>query len=203
MVLFRTEQQRLVEAGAVRVTYRAWQSPRVKVGAKYRLGAGHIEIHSCDAVAVSSITGADAAEAGFANSDAVITAAAYRRPDGLAFPDTLYRVTFSYEAAPTGREPETGHLSSADAAMLTKKLDAMDQRSSFGPWTRQTLQIIADNPGVVSSILAEQLGRHRPDFKLDVRKLKALGLTISLLTGYELSPRGQALLDSLDPVSSN
>jgi hypothetical protein len=29
-----------------------------------------------------------------------------------------------------------------------------------------------------------------------VRKLKALGLTTSLEVGYELSPRGQALLDA-------
>ena len=29
-------------------------------------------------------------------------------------------------------------------------------------------------------------------FKLDVRKLKELGLTVSLRTGYRLSPRGDA-----------
>jgi hypothetical protein len=32
---------------------------------------------------------------------------------------------------------------------------------------------------------------------LNVRKLKHLGLTESLGTGYRLSPRGEALLDSL------
>ncbi|MEJ7721115.1 MAG: hypothetical protein WKF58_12005 [Ilumatobacteraceae bacterium] len=31
-------------------------------------------------------------------------------------------------------------------------------------------------------------------FKLDVRKLKNLGLTHSLAVGYELSPRGRAYL---------
>ena len=31
-------------------------------------------------------------------------------------------------------------------------------------------------------------------FKLDVRKLKALGLTEGLEVGYQLSPRGVALL---------
>ena len=34
-------------------------------------------------------------------------------------------------------------------------------------------------------------------FKLDVRKLKGLGLTISLGTGYRLSPRGEAYLRHL------
>jgi len=32
-------------------------------------------------------------------------------------------------------------------------------------------------------------------FKRDVRRLKELGLTVSLSVGYELSPRGQAFLD--------
>jgi hypothetical protein len=32
-------------------------------------------------------------------------------------------------------------------------------------------------------------------FTTDVRKLKNLGLTMSLPVGYELSPRGQAYLD--------
>ena len=37
----------------------------------------------------------------------------------------------------------------------------------------------------------------RADFKLNIRKLKALGLTISLEVGYRLSPRGVALLATL------
>jgi hypothetical protein len=40
------------------------------------------------------------------------------------------------------------------------------------------------------------VGRETAPFKLDVRKLKNLGLTISLEVGYELSPRGQAFLDA-------
>ncbi len=45
--------------------------------------------------------------------------------------------------------------------------------------------------------LAAGFGRDTAPFKLDVRKLKALGLTESLDVGYRLSPRGQALLDHL------
>ena len=49
--------------------------------------------------------------------------------------------------------------------------------------------------GWVSSVhLAETLGWDRPEFKLQVRRLKALGLTISLDVGYRLSPRGEAYL---------
>ncbi len=74
-----------------------------------------------------------------------------------------------------------------------QKLD----KAAPAPWTRQALQLIADHPGVVSTSLAETAGMERADFKLNIRKLKALGLTISLEVGYRLSPRGVALLATL------
>jgi hypothetical protein len=42
------------------------------------------------------------------------------------------------------------------------------------------------------------VGIDKPTFKNDVRKLKTLGLTISHSPGYELSPRGRAVLAHLD-----
>jgi biotin operon repressor len=48
----------------------------------------------------------------------------------------------------------------------------------------------------VSTALAEALGRERFALKADVRKLKRLGLTLSLEVGYELSPRGRSYLDA-------
>jgi len=42
--------------------------------------------------------------------------------------------------------------------------------------------------------LAAELNLERAPFKLNVRKLKNLGLTMSLETGYRISPRGEALL---------
>ena len=50
-------------------------------------------------------------------------------------------------------------------------------------------------PAIRAGDLADEVGRERLPFKADVRKLKNLGLTISLGVGYELSPRGQAYLD--------
>ena len=57
------------------------------------------------------------------------------------------------------------------------------------------LRLIADRPGVRAGDLAAESGRERLEFKADVRKLKALGLTESLEVGYRLSPRGRAYLD--------
>ena len=57
------------------------------------------------------------------------------------------------------------------------------------------LRLIGEREGVRAGDLADELGMERLPFKVDVRKLKALGLTESLGTGYRLSPRGQAWLD--------
>jgi predicted DNA-binding transcriptional regulator YafY len=62
------------------------------------------------------------------------------------------------------------------------------------PWTRETLRLIRARPGVRAADLARDLGHAHDEFKRDVRKLKNLGLTISLETGYRLTPKGEALL---------
>jgi hypothetical protein len=79
-------------------------------------------------------------------------------------------------------------------AALTDRLQRLDAASTHGPWTWQTLELIAGNPGVRAEDLAASVGREKMPFKLDVRKLKELGLTESLTTGYRLSPRGESLL---------
>lgn len=83
------------------------------------------------------------------------------------------------------------------AVKLTARLARMDRTGAHGPWTGAVLTQIADRPGTVSTVLAEALGWERQDFKLHVRRLKELGLTISLTVGYELSPRGATYLDRL------
>ena len=70
----------------------------------------------------------------------------------------------------------------------------MDRRSRSGAWTQATLRAIAAKPAVRAASLARALGRPRDEFKRDVRKLKNLGLTSSLETGYRLTAKGEALL---------
>ena len=85
-------------------------------------------------------------------------------------------------------------LSEDDRAEIDRRLRRLDGASSHGPWTGETLAIIAERPEVRAADLAAALGRERAPFKLDVRKLKALGLTLSFEIGYRLSPRGEAYL---------
>lgn len=58
------------------------------------------------------------------------------------------------------------------------------------------LRLIERRPRISSAELAREAGRERRAFKADVRKLKELGLTVSHEVGYELSPKGRALLRS-------
>ena len=57
------------------------------------------------------------------------------------------------------------------------------------------LELIRANPATRAPDLAASLGRETKGFKTDVRKLKTLGLTESLVVGYRLSPRGETFLD--------
>ena len=59
------------------------------------------------------------------------------------------------------------------------------------------LTAIRDHPSVPATELAAGFAREKMPFKLDVRKLKELGLTESLRPGYRLSPRGQSVLARL------
>jgi hypothetical protein len=89
------------------------------------------------------------------------------------------------------RVPEHDELE-AVAARLTR-IDA----ASPTPWTTRYLELIADQPGIVSRVLARQVAADVPLFKRRVRQLKELGLTESLEVGYRLSPRGRAVLERL------
>lgn len=74
----------------------------------------------------------------------------------------------------------------------------MDASSTAGPWTLTTLRLIRDHPGVRAAHLAASVHRETPKFKIDVRKLKELGLTESLEVGYQLSPRGRVVLQRVE-----
>ncbi|MEP7209299.1 MAG: ASCH domain-containing protein [Alphaproteobacteria bacterium] len=55
-----------VASGAVTCSVRIWQSPRVKVGGRYRLGSGAIEVTSIRQIDLPDITPALARRSGFA-----------------------------------------------------------------------------------------------------------------------------------------
>ena len=111
---------------------------------------------------------------------------------------TTYRIAVHREGDdPRIARHERVDLDAAEWADVDRRLESLDARSTIGPWTRATLRIIADRPGVLAATLASELGQERAPFKQRVRHLKALGLTESLEVGYRLSPLGAAALTHL------
>jgi len=55
-----------IMAGEITETVRIWQSPRVKVGGRYRLGPGAVEVTRMREIEVSDITPELARRSGFA-----------------------------------------------------------------------------------------------------------------------------------------
>ena len=84
-----------------------------------------------------------------------------------------------------------------EIADVEARLARLDRASRHGPWTLAVLAAIRDGPATPAADLAASFGREKLPFKVDVRKLKEMGLTESLRPGYRLSPRGEAVLEAL------
>jgi hypothetical protein len=174
--------------GSVTVAYRRWDRPRVKPGGTQRTVAGVVRFDTVEEVDPAGLTEDDAARSG-AGSLAELLRLLSRR-DGAH----VYRMEVSLAGAdPRVALREQEELSDDDRRAVDARLDRWDAARG-APWTREILRLIAGNPGVRAPDLAASLGRETLPFKLDVRKLKELGLTRSLSVGYEISPRGRAYL---------
>ena len=191
-------EQRLrdgIHTGEIVLAFRRWKRSQVVPGHRYRTGIDMVEVEAVDVVEPSSVDAAQAREAGYASVGDLL---AGLRGDP-AFP--VYRIRLHRIDGPDPRDElaRTASLTDSDVAAITARLARMDRSSGRGPWTGAVLALIADRPAVVSTVLAEAIGWERQDFKLHVRRLKVLGLTLSLDVGYRLSPRGESYLRSTRP----
>ncbi len=179
--------------GSITVAFRGWHRPTVVAGRAYRTGGGRIEVVSVDAIDPGAVSVDDAAAAGYSSVDDAL--ANVRTDDGRI----VHRVEFRLLTEPDPREALANDTDmDLDAVVeITKRLDRLDAASTHGAWTRPTLALVAEHPARRAPDLAAMVGRETAPFKLDVRKLKNLGLTTSLKIGYELSPRGRAYLDAV------
>ena len=65
-MMFTKRLREAVSRGEVTCSVRIWQSPRVKVGGRYPLGPGHIEVTAIHQISLSDVTPALARQSGFA-----------------------------------------------------------------------------------------------------------------------------------------
>lgn len=182
-MLFRASDLEGIASGEITLAFRRWDKPRVKPGGSQRTRIGLVAF---DAVRKAGrVSNRDARRAGYASADAL--RAAWEHRDG-----DLYRI----ELRLAGPDPRIALRESEPSASELAALHARLQR--MGGWTYDYLRTIAERPGVRAPDLAASYGRETQPFKLDVRKLKELGLTESLRIGYRISPRGEAILKTSD-----
>jgi hypothetical protein len=192
-MMFPLRHLRAIRDGEITTAYRRWDRPRVKVGGTQRTSVGVVAFDAGTVVPLESISEADARAAGHASVAEMLELFGRRSPDW-----PIWRVDLHYAGVdPRVALRNKSRLSKADVAELTAKLDRLDAASTHGPWTRTTLELIRDRPEVRAPDHAASVGRETKPFKIDVRKLKELGLTESLRIGYRISPRGKALMKKL------
>jgi hypothetical protein len=191
-VLFRRRSLDGIRAGEITLAFRRWDRPRARAGGRQRTVVGELTIDSVEPVERAAITPEDAARAGHSSVDELF-AELDARGDSQ-----IWRIELHW----AGEDPrralrEQAELDDAELDRLRARLERFDAASRHGAWTRQTLELIAAHPETRAEDLAASIGREKLPFKRDVRKLKELGLTESLLVGYRISPRGRALLERL------
>lgn len=179
-----------IVAGDINLAFRRWKKARIKPSTKLRTPVGVVKIESVRIFSEKELTESEAAKAGFSSVEEILKSLVKYEPA------PLYRIELTY----AGTDPrellrEKDNLSNQDLADIKKKLESFDTRSKQGPWTIKLLQMLQEMPGEKAATLAEAMNwEDKEALKRQVRKLKELGLTISLGTGYKLSPRGKAFL---------
>jgi len=178
-----------IRDGSVTAVFRRWDAPRVRPGGTQRTPAGVVRFTSVEPASMDTLTENDARAAGMASLAELVKVNQFGRGE------QLYRIGVTFDR-PDERVALRDTLpSAADVGAISAALDRLDRGRRTGPWTREILALIASHPAVRAPDLAASLGRPTQPFKIDVRKLKELGLTHSLEIGYELSTRGRAYLD--------
>ena len=177
---FDTQCSRGVLSGRITVSFRNWKRPHAAVGGIYRLRpSGAVKVTGVRPVRLCVIEADDLRRSGFESVAAV--AEFLKLPESAS----VTRVEFELTDEPAGKPlPE---LSADD---VVTRLQATDRRSAT-PWTADVLALIRDHPATRAGDLAPRMGWDTPAFKANVRKLKRIGLTQSLETGYRLTDMGE------------
>lgn len=197
LLLFQKRFHAGLVDGSVTLTFRRWVKPHVRAGGRYRCHPiGVLEVDAVEQVKMREISERDALASGFPTRAGLVDYLQSAKPDEALAPGSpVWRVRLHHggdgDRIELALEAE---LSAEDVKSIQTRLAKLDAN---GAWTKKTLGLIQAHPRVAASQLAKKLGRETEPFKIDVRKLKKLGLTQSFEVGYEISPRGRAYLDAI------
>jgi hypothetical protein len=179
-----------IKSGKIKLAFRKWRKPAVKTGGTQKDAIGVIRFGKVLKVSQRSITQADATAAGYSHLDELL-AALQKIEEG-----SIYKIQLAYESEdPRIELREQTSLSDEEFKKLRKRLDRLDAGKN-GPWTSKYLRLIDKYPERRAGDLADMMNMEKEDFKLNVRKLKNLGLTVSHEIGYSVSPLGHWMLEN-------
>ena len=178
-----------ITRGEISVVYRRWRKPTVRTGGTLRTAVGVLNMLDVREVRAPDIPRTDVVKASYATKS--------ERLAGLGARDgTIFRIALEYAGAdPRVALRQRDILSDAELNAVSTRLRRLDVRSPTGPWTERLLAAVEGCPNVAARVLTTRLGCEKDWLKLQVRKLKNLGLTISHHPGYTLSLRGHTVLD--------
>ncbi len=189
---FQRRFKAAIQQGDVTCSFRKWRRPQVKIGGQYNIhGYGAIEVTDVRSVRAGRASLADIKRSGFGTRAELLS---YLKASN---DDILCLVELHYLGPTPVKQPPKTTLSQEAVTAMQSQLATMDAQSKRGPWAIAAIKLIGRHPGRRAPELATMLSWETQPFKANVRKLKALGLTESLETGYRLSTRGKQVLDSL------
>jgi hypothetical protein len=91
-VQFSAELRDDVLVGAITLSYRLWTRPQVKVGGRYAVGPGEIEVDEIELVPFSSVTDLEVRHCGEKDRESLRRRTAHAGP--IADDTLLYRIEF-------------------------------------------------------------------------------------------------------------
>ena len=189
-MIFKVHQLKGIKAGTITLAFRRWDKPNVKKGSTMKTAVGVIRVTDVEQIKENSITKADATKAGYESVEQLLKAL------DKVTSGSVYKIKLKYESEdPRIELREQTDVSDEEFRKLKAKLDRLDK--TRGPWVLIVMKLIKRYPERRAGDLAEIMQMDKLDFKVNVRKLKNLGLTISHEIGYSISPLGDIVMERL------
>ena len=180
-----------IKSGEVTAALRKWKKPTVKQNGTLITRIGQLSIDKLDRIELEEVDHKILKACGIEDFES-LKKKFFDRKEG-----DLYLIRFSV----IGPDPRIDlrnntEWTAEELSNLKKKMTSWDNNFT-APWTLRVLKHILENPHKRAADISVDLDIPKDKLKLNIRKLKAQGLTISHSVGYELSPRGKKLLDLL------
>ncbi|CAG5068162.1 hypothetical protein DYBT9623_00891 [Dyadobacter sp. CECT 9623] len=195
-MLFTVNHLEGIRSGKISLAFRKWKKADVSAGSRIQTSVGIIEISSLSEYKRDDISEQEANQAGFSDVNRLLSLL-----DKIS-EGTIYKMEVRYISVdPALAMKEPVEVNDEEFDDLVEKLRRLDIGSNQGKWTIKILKAIQENPMLSAADLAIKAKKEKEWLKLNVRKLKNLGLTISHEPGYTLSPLGEHLLEKLSAAN--